>query len=347
MFKNLTIRAVALLTSVVILLLVLILYFIHLWLPASGGMLWIMTIVLLISAYLLIYMVMMFFLDKFIYRKIKVIYKVIHKSKVSTGKKIDSDENIIQNVEREVAEWAEDQQRQIDTLRALETYRRDYVGNISHELKTPIFNIQGYLLTLLEGGLDDPAINEKYLIKANKSVERMIALIDDLDEITKLESGTIKMNIAKFDIVALTREVVASLDMRVQEKNIKLKIIDKSNKPIWVKADQTRINQVLVNLLVNSIRYGKENGETQIRFYDMHDNILVEVSDDGIGIAEEHLPRLFERFYRTDKGRARDSGGTGLGLSIVKHILEAHNQTINVRSMVDVGSTFSFTLEKA
>ncbi|MCB0400798.1 MAG: sensor histidine kinase [Flavobacteriales bacterium] len=289
-------------------------------------------------------------IEKFIYKKIKLIYRTIHKLKLAKGEKsisLDFNSDVLSQVQSEVEDWDKTNKKEIARLRGLETYRREFVGNVSHELKTPIFNIQGYLLTLLEGGLDDPAINEKYLIKANKSVERMIALIDDLDEITKLESGTIKMNIAKFDIVALTREVVASLDMRVQEKNIKLKIIDKSNKPIWVKADQTRINQVLVNLLVNSIRYGKENGETQIRFYDMHDNILVEVSDDGIGIAEEHLPRLFERFYRTDKGRARDSGGTGLGLSIVKHILEAHNQTINVRSMVDVGSTFSFTLEKA
>ena len=286
--------------------------------------------------------------EKFIYRKIKLIYKTIHKLKKSKEKdSLNLSTDVLSQVQSEVEDWDQLNKKEIERLRGLESYRREFVGNVAHELKTPIFNIQGYILTLLEGALDDPEINQKYLEKANKSVDRMIALIDDLDEITRLESGSIKMSVSKFNIVELTKDVVNALEMKSEEKGIELNIIDKTMKPVFVNADKDRINQVLVNLLVNSIRYGKENGETQIRFHDMHDNILVEVSDDGVGIAEEHLPRLFERFYRTDKGRARDAGGTGLGLSIVKHIIEAHNQTINVRSMVDVGSTFSFTLEKA
>lgn len=288
--------------------------------------------------------------EKFIYRKIKLIYRTIHNLKLNKGEEVptfDFNTDVLSKVQSEVEDWDQINKKEIERLRGLENYRREFVGNVSHELKTPIFNIQGYILTLLEGALDDPNINERYLEKANKSVDRMIALINDLDEITKLESGSIKMNMSKFDIIELAREVVNSLEMRAEQKNVKLSIIDKSNKPIWVNADPGRITQVLVNLLVNSIRYGKENGESQIRFYDMHDNILIEVTDDGAGIAEEHLPRLFERFYRTDKGRARDAGGTGLGLSIVKHIIEAHNQTISVRSMLEVGSTFSFTLAKA
>lgn len=288
--------------------------------------------------------------EKFIYRKIKVIYRTIHNLKLGkkeSQKDINVNTNVLQQVQTEVEDWDKTNKKEIERLKGLENYRRDFVGNVSHELKTPIFNIQGYLLTLLEGGVYDETININYLQKANKSVERMIALIEDLDEITKLESGTIEMSISKFDIADLAKEVINSLEMRAEKKKVKLTLVNKSNKPIWVNADFDRINQVLVNLLVNSIRYGKEGGESQVRFFDLHDNILVEVADDGIGIAEEHLSRLFERFYRTDKGRARESGGTGLGLSIVKHIIEAHKQTINVRSAVDVGSTFSFTLKKA
>ncbi len=309
-----------------------------------------LVIIMFVLAFLAAYIGFRIAVEKFIYRKIKLIYRTIHRLKLDKGEKIpkfDLGTDVLNQVKSEVEDWDKINKKEIERLRGLETYRREFVGNVSHELKTPIFNIQGYLLTLLEGALDDPNINEKYLEKANKSVDRMISLIDDLDEITKLESGSIKMNLIKFDLIELTKEVINSLEMRAESKNIKLSIINKSNKPVWVMADPDRINQVLVNLLTNSIRYGKDNGETQIRFYDMHDNVLTEVSDDGIGIAEEHLPRLFERFYRTDKGRDRDSGGTGLGLSIVKHIIEAHNQTINVRSMKDVGSTFSFTLKKA
>jgi len=289
-------------------------------------------------------------IEKFIYRKIKLIYRTIHKLKLDKGEKtkeFDFNSDVLSEVKAEVENWDKTNKKEINRLKGLENYQREFVGNVSHELKTPIFNIQGYLLTLLEGALDDPEIKEKYLMKANKSVDRMITLVEDLDEITKLESGTISMNLRKFNIVELIKEVINSVELKAESKNITVKFTEENAKTINVMADPERINQVLVNLIINSIKYGKQDGETLIKLYDMHDNILVEVADNGIGIKEEHLPRLFERFYRTDKGRDRQSGGSGLGLSIVKHIIDAHKQTVNVRSSEGVGSTFSFTLKKA
>jgi two-component system, OmpR family, phosphate regulon sensor histidine kinase PhoR len=289
-------------------------------------------------------------IEKFIYKKIKLIYRTIHNLKLKKDEKIkefDFSSDVLSSVKLEVEEWDKINKEEIDRLKGLEKYRREFVGNVSHELKTPIFNIQGYLLTLLEGGLEDPNINVNYLQKANKSVERMIGLLNDLDQITNLETETIKMNISKIDLSDLISETISALEMKAKENRINLLFVDKPTKPLWVLADSVKITQVLINLIVNSIWYGKEGGETLIKLFDMGDNVLVEVTDNGIGIEKEHLPRLFERFYRTDKGRARINGGTGLGLSIVKHIIEAHNQTINVRSTIDVGATFSFTLKKA
>ena len=289
-------------------------------------------------------------IEKFIYRKIKLIYRTIHKLKLDKGeqeKKFDFKTDVLTEVKTEVEKWDKTNKKEINRLKGLENYQREFVGNVSHELKTPIFNIQGYILTLLEGALDDPEINEKFLQKANKSVDRMITLVQDLDEITKLESGTIEMNLKKFDMVELIQDVIGLVELKANSKNVTVKLEDEFLKPVYVLADAARINQVLINLIMNSIKYGKENGETLIKLYDMHDNILVEVADNGIGIKERHLSRLFERFYRTDKGRDRQSGGSGLGLSIVKHIIEAHHQIVDVRSSVGVGSTFSFTLKKA
>jgi two-component system, OmpR family, phosphate regulon sensor histidine kinase PhoR len=289
-------------------------------------------------------------IEQFIYKKIKLIYRTIHNLKLNKEQKqndINLNTDVLSQVKEEVEEWDKTNKQEIKRLQGLENYRRDFVGNVSHELKTPIFSIQGYLLTLLEGGIYDEKININYLEKASKGVDRMIALIEDLDQIAKLETESIEMNISKFDLVELIAEVISSLEMQAKANNVTIRFVEKPTKPIKVLADYTKINQVLVNLIVNSIRYGKEGGETSIKLFDMDKNMLIEVADNGQGIAKEHLPRLFERFYRTDKGRARESGGTGLGLSIVKHILEAHNQTINVRSTIDIGSTFSFTLKKA
>lgn len=289
-------------------------------------------------------------IEQFIYKKIKLIYRLIHSLKLNKDdamSDINLNKDIISQVSHEVIDWDKKNKLEFERLKDMESFRREFVGNVSHELKTPIFNIQGYLLTLMEGGIYDEKINMDYLAKANKSVDRMIALIEDLDIISKLESGTIELDLKKINIVDLTQEILSSLEIKANDKNIKLDLHNTLNKPAWVMADADKITQVMVNLLVNSIKYGKEGGETTVRFYDMDENILIEVADNGQGIEEKHHKRLFERFYRTDRGRARDSGGTGLGLSIVKHIIEAHHQTINLRSTVDVGSTFSFTLKKA
>ena len=226
-----------------------------------------------------------------------------------------------------------------------ENYRREFIGNVSHELKTPIFNIQGYVQTLLDGGLNDDTINMKYLKRADKSVERMINIVEDLEVISRLETEQSELDIQIFDINKLVEEVFDQLEMRANEMNISLQLNNQSNSNKTL-GDKDKIQQVFINLVSNSIKYGKKGGITIVRMLDMDDNILVEVADNGIGIDQISLSRLFERFYRVDKNRSREIGGTGLGLAIVKHILEGHNQTINVRSTKGVGSTFSFILEK-
>jgi two-component system phosphate regulon sensor histidine kinase PhoR len=254
--------------------------------------------------------------------------------------------NEIDNLNAEILAWADDRKNEIERLKKLEVYRKEFLGNVSHELKTPIFNIQGYVLTLLDGGLEDPSINRNYLVRAEKSVDRMITIIDDLEAISQLETGELQLDPERFDLTALVKDVVDAQEMKASERGIALVMPDE-NRPVYVFGDRFRIRQVLVNLIVNSVKYGKPNGETRIRFYNAGDTISIEVSDNGIGIAKQHLPRLFERFYRVDKSRSREQGGTGLGLAIVKHIIEAHNQTISVMSTEGVGTVFSFTLKKA
>jgi two-component system phosphate regulon sensor histidine kinase PhoR len=288
-------------------------------------------------------------LARFIYRKIKLIYKSIHKQKATgpySSSKVDLRTHMIDEVERDVREWATDRSAEIENLKKMEAYRRDFIGNVSHELKTPIFNIQGYLYTLLDGGLDDEKIRVAYLEKAADNVDRLEQIVEDLTTIAKLEEGALQLKWEKFNVAELAQEVLEDLSMMAAEHGVRLGLKEEQAKSFSVRADRERIRQVLTNLVTNSIKYGQPNGRTLIGFYDLETDILVEVSDDGHGIAPEHLPRLFERFYRVDYGRSRDTGGTGLGLSIVKHILEAHHQTIHVRSTVGVGSTFGFTLEK-
>ena len=307
---------------------------------------------LLISSaglFLVAYFIFRYTLEKFIYSKIRLIYKSIHSVKV--GKKGKNqyrpDNNLIDHVQAEVENWESEKQQEIEQLKRLEIYRRDFIGNVSHELKTPLFNIQGYVSTLLDGGLDDPSINKEYLKRTEKSVERLVKIIEDLDEISQLASGQIKLNITRFDLVTLTREVYELLEMKAHKHEIRITIND-PEKPMLVEGDREKIRQVLTNILDNSIRYGKqEDGRTKITFFDMDENILTEITDNGIGIDTGDLPRVFERFYRTDRGRAATKKGKGLGLAIVKHIIEAHQQTINVRSTIGVGTTFGFTLKKA
>ena len=299
---------------------------------------YILTILLFVPNLLVTY----FLLNKFFYDRIKVIYKSIYKFK-GTSKITEID---IDHVEKEAKEWADAKEEELDQMKKDDNYRREFIGNVSHELKTPIFNIQGYLQTLIDGGLNDENINLKYLKRANKSVDRMINIIDDLEVISRLETEQDELDFQKFNIVELVHEIFDLMEMKASEMNINLKLKNESQ-GVTVVADRNKIQQVLMNLVSNSIKYGKDGGDVIIRFFDMHSNMLIEVSDNGIGIAQESLDRLFERFYRVDKNRSREIGGTGLGLAIVKHILEGHNQTINVRSTKAKGSTFSFILPKA
>ena len=308
-----------------------------------------LSLVFLVLVFLISYFLFLYAIEVFIYRKIKLVYKNIHSLKV---RKLDpkiSDINMldpINEMEREVRDWAADKTSEIEQLRTMERYRKEFLGNVSHELKTPIFNIQGYVNTLIDGAWEDPEVFIHFLKKAAKSTDRIASLVDDLEAISQLESGFLTMELEVFDINDLIHDIFDSLDFRAKEKNIKLSIKDGCDVPFIVEADKDRIRQVIINLIVNSIKYGKVDGHTFVGLYDMDENILIEITDDGIGIDEEHLPRLFERFYRVDKSRSRDGGGTGLGLSIVKHIIEAHDQTINVRSTKEVGTTFAFTLKK-
>ena len=298
---------------------------------------YIILIFLFLSCLLIYYIIKQFF-----HEKIKIIYKNIYKFK---GTSVDLDLDI-DNVEKEAEEWADAKEEELIQMKQDENYRREFLGNVSHELKTPIFNIQGYVQTLLDGGLNDEAVNLKFLERANKSVERMINIVDDLEVISRLETEQSELDIQKFNIVNLVKEAFDQLEQKAQQMDIKLEVNNEAQTE-FAMGDRDKIQQVFINLISNSIKYGKKGGKTRVRFFDMESNMLIEVADDGIGIEEDSLGRLFERFYRVDKNRSREIGGTGLGLAIVKHILEGHNQTINVRSTKNVGSTFSFILEKS
>lgn len=346
MIRNPTPGNISLLTSLVLALLVSGVVFI---VNPEINDAFIAFLVVLVSAFALFY----FAIEIFIYRKIKLIYKTIHRLKtnrhLSDALRESSfalNHDPIEEVNQEVLDWANSQANEIEQLRKLEAFRKEFLGNVSHELKTPIFNIQGYIHTLLDGAIDDPEVNIRFLKKAGKSLDRLSDLVEDLISISQLETGQMKMEMEKFDIHALTVDIFEALEMRADEKNINLTFKEGCDKPFWVLADKSRIRQVLVNLIVNSIKYGKPDGKTLVSFYDMDENILIEVADNGEGIEAAHLPRLFERFYRVDRHRSREEGGSGLGLAIVKHIIEAHNQTINARSKLGSGTTFGFTLRK-
>jgi len=297
------------------------------------------------------FIVFYYLMEKYIYSKVKLIYKMIHNLKLgkdlkdALGEYVSSDP--INDVEQEVKEWAGAKKKEIEILKKQEQFRREFLSNVSHEFKTPLFAIQGYIETLQDCLLDDPEMAGKFLKKAEKNVERLSYLINDLDAISKLESGEVPINFEKFDFVGLAKEVMEGLEDKAKTKNVKLSFKEKYMHPALVNADREKIRQVLINLIQNSIKYGKDPGSTAIKIFELHDQYLIEVTDDGIGIDEKHLPRLFERFYRIDSHRSREVGGTGLGLAIVKHILEAHQQIISVRSTLQIGTTFAFTLEKA
>jgi two-component system, OmpR family, phosphate regulon sensor histidine kinase PhoR len=289
-------------------------------------------------------------LQTFIYRKIKLIYKFIYQTKASKREefyyKNILPQKSIDEVREDVETWAEQRKEEIEMLQQNETYRKEFLQNLSHELKTPIFAIQGYVDTLISGALENPEVNRKFLQSTSRNVVRLANLVDDLDNISRLESGEQLLIKDSFVIQDLLKEVYESLAIRADEKGIKCIIKKGCELPLMVYADKEKMRQVFINLIDNAIKYGKQNGEIESSFYKVDGaRVLIEISDDGTGISEEHLHRIFERFYRTDLARSRKVGGSGLGLSICKHIVEAHGQNIHVRSKIDVGSTFGFTLQ--
>lgn len=297
---------------------------------------------------LLVYGLLQFSFGRYLQLHMQRILKTLRqgKSQAPEAEQFDLDEDMLYRLNLELVHWSRENQRTIQDLRKAENYRREFVGNVSHELKTPIFNVQGYVHTLMDGGLDDPTINKTYLEKAGKNIERLSAIVEDLEAISQLESGQLKLSFERFDLKRLANDVMESLEMAALERNIQL-CLDSGQKRTWLaKGDIGRIRQVLTNLITNAIKYGSDNGTCQIALEDHDDHLEVAVSDDGIGISKDHQSRLFERFYRVDKSRSREQGGTGLGLSIVKHILEAHGQSITVESEPQVGTTFRFSLAK-
>lgn len=292
------------------------------------------------------FFVLQYRVERFIYRRVKKIYDDVSLLE-STNFRSQPITTDMATLTKQVKKFATDKKLEIETLKVREEYRREFIGNVSHELKTPLFTVQGYLSTLLDGGMKDKTIRKKYLQRAEKGVERLIYIVQDLDMITKLEAGELNLVNTRFDILEVIQNVFDLLEMKASEKNILLMFDLKYVKPIYVYGDKEKIQQVVTNLVVNSIKYGKEDGTTEVSVEDLVNNkVIVRIMDNGEGIEKQHIPRLFERFYRIDKSGARSEGGSGLGLSIVKHIIEAHDEKIYVESQVGKGSEFSFTLEK-
>jgi two-component system phosphate regulon sensor histidine kinase PhoR len=296
------------------------------------------------------YLLISFVLERFIYRKIKLIYKFIYQTKATkkeeTYYKYILPQKSIDEVREDVEAWATENEKELELLRQNEQFRREFLQNLSHEFKTPVFAIQGYVDTLLSGALANPDVNKKFLEKTSNNVARLTNLLNDLDEISSLERGELILYKENFVIQDLVKDVFENLSLKAEVLNIHFNIKKGCESPLTVFADKEKIRQVLTNLFENSIKYGKKDGNVVASMYKTDGkHILVEISDDGIGINERYLPRLFERFYRTDEGRSIDVTGSGLGLSICKHIIEAHDQTIHVRSTENVGTTVGFTLD--
>lgn len=304
-------------------------------------------LVFAIFTYLISFIIIQYRVERFIYRRVKKIYDDLTLLESTTLRKQPITTDMV-TLTQEIEKYASDKKMEIETLKVREEYRKEFLGNVSHELKTPLFTVQGYLLTLLDGAIDDKNVSEKYLTRASKGLERLIYIVKDLDMITKLEVGDLRLNIETFDIIELIKSVFDLLEMKAAKKKITLTFDMDYNMPIMVSADRDRIQQVLTNLAVNSIKYGREKGTTEISIENLIKNkVIIRVTDNGEGISKENLTRLFERFFRVDKSGSRKEGGSGLGLSIVKHIIEAHDEKIYVESDLGVGSEFSFTLEKA
>ena len=304
-------------------------------------------ILLIVSTFFVTFFIIQFRAEKFIYTRVKKIYDDVSllESTSFQQQPITTD---MKTLTEEIEKFARIKKLEIETLKIRENYRREFIGNVSHELKTPLFTIQGYITTLLDGNIKDKTIFKKYLSRADKGVERLIYIVKDLDMITQLETGNLSLEYSNFNIIEVVESAFELMEMKAAKKNITL-ILDRTYKtPIMVYADKERIQQVITNLIVNSIKYGKQEGTTEVSIENLVKNkIIIRITDNGEGIKEENISRLFERFYRVDKSRNRKVGGSGLGLSIVKHIIEAHKERIYVESQFGIGSEFSFTLEKS
>jgi two-component system phosphate regulon sensor histidine kinase PhoR len=313
----------------------------------SGNLDWIHLLLFVLLCFVICFGIIQIRVERFIYRRIKKIYDDVSllESTSFSSKPVTTD---MRTLVQEIEKFAEGKKIEIDTLKIREEYRKDFLGNVSHELKTPLFTVQGYILTLLDGAMKDKKLRKKYLQRASKGVERLIYIVKDLDLITKLEAGELKLEREDFDIIELIQNTFDLLEMKAARKEISLTFDMEYPNPIYVNGDRDKIQQVISNLLVNSIKYGLPKGTTEVSVENLIKNkVIVRVTDNGGGIPKQHIPRLFERFYRVDQSGSRAEGGSGLGLSIVKHIVEAHGEKIYVESEVDVGSEFSFTLEKA
>lgn len=342
--KNLSPRSISVFTALIIALVNVLLSLIlkpHWYIP----------ILVFAITFIVVYYIYQYTLQRFIYRKIKLIYKLIYHTKATKREEFFY-ENILpqkslDDVGNDVENWAISRSKEIEDLQNNEQFRKEFLMNVAHELRTPIFTVQGYIDTLLAGALKDDSVNEKFLKNASKGIERLARLVDDLNEISQLEVGLIPLEFETFSIQQLLQEVFEQMALKAKERNIHLAFKKGTEGSITVNADKQKIKQVVFNLVENALKYGIENGTLTAGCYLIDDkHVYVELSDDGPGIAEEHLPRIFERFYRTDKSRNNKTGGTGLGLSIVKHIIEAHGHTVTARSTVGVGSSFGFTLDK-
>jgi len=299
-------------------------------------------LLLFIAAFLII----QYRAENFIYKRVKQLYQDLPILDVNDLKR-DNISTDVEELTKSVQEYVEDKKEEIASLTERDSFRRDFIGNVAHELKTPLFTVQGYLLTLIEGAVNDKHIRDKYLDRASKGVDRLTSIVEDLDMITKLETDGMKMNMSRFNILELIQNVFDLFEMKAKKRNVKLLFNKVYDYPIYVNADLEKIEQVLINLVVNSIKYGKIGGTTTVSVDNYDENkYIIKVIDNGEGIKQEHLSRLFERFYRVDQSRSREQGGSGLGLSIVKHIVEAHNETILLKSVYGEGSEFSFTLAK-
>ena len=292
------------------------------------------------------YLVFYFLLKGFIQYRLSLIYRSIQikqPENVTFAKSIDS---LMEDAEKNVAEWKENSTIEISKLKEQAAFRKEFLGNLAHELKTPVFSIQGYLLTLLDGGLEDPNVNRAFLERASKSTDRITGILEDLDQITRMETENLRLEIRSFDIIELLKESFESFELIAKEKNYQL-LLEKTFTSKYVQADRNKLGQVFTNLISNAISYGKENGTLMVSVLDINDHFLLEFKDNGPGIEPHHLSRLFERFYRVEKSRNRNEGGSGLGLAIAKHIVESHGQSIQVKSQVGVGTTFVITVEKS